>query len=134
MYNNQLSLILHRQVRFPKWVFWDEILTLFKGYRCSSCSTNIINHQFYRKGTDKHPTLNKGFFKEYETYIKDIFGKSIEVLGPPLASKDPRDEFANCLEKTLRNKVKKMTYLHIYFKVINQKYSSKILLQNYHLI
>ena len=75
---------------------------------------------FYRKGTDKHPTLNKGFYKEYETYIQDIFGKSTEIKGPPLASKDPREDFANCLEKTVRNKVKKMTYLHIYFKVIKQ--------------
>ena len=73
---------------------------------------------FYRKGTTKQPPINKGFFKEYETYIKDVFGKSIEINGPPLASKDPREDFANCLEKTVRNKIKKMTYLHIYFKVI----------------
>ena len=55
-------------------------------------------------------------FKEYETYIKDIFG-SVEVQGPPMASKDPRPEEASCLEKTVRNKIKKMTYLHVYFKV-----------------
>ena len=84
----------------------------------------LINKEFsiffHRKGTDKHPTLNKKFYKEYETYIKDIFGKSTEIKGPPLASKDPREDFANCLEKTVRNKIKKMTYLHIYFKVIKQ--------------
>ena len=69
-----------------------------------------------RKGNSSHPPLNKMLFKEYETYIKDIFG-SVEVQGPPMASKDPRPEEASCLEKTVRNKIKKMTYLHVYFKV-----------------
>ena len=82
---------------------------------------SICKSKFYRKGNDERPTLNKGFFKEYETYIHDIFGKSVEIKGPPIASKDPRDDFAGCLEKTLRNKVKKMTYLHVYFKVIKQE-------------
>ena len=91
----------------------------------------FFKSNFYRKGTDKHPTLNKGFFKEYETYVHDIFGKSVEIKGPPIASKDPREDFAGCLEKTLRNKVKKMTLLHVYFKVIKQeeliKYCSSVI-------
>ena len=50
-----------------------------------------------------------------------MFGTAAaEVLGPPLASKDPRPEFASCLEKTVRNKINKMTYLHIYF-LVNQR-------------
>ena len=57
---------------------------------------------------------------EYETYVKDIFG-SKEVMGPPMASKDPRPDQATCLEKTVRNKIKKMTYLHVYYKVIDNK-------------
>ena len=68
---------------------------------------SICKSKFYRKGNDERPTLNKGFFKEYETYIHDIFGKSVEIKGPPIASKDPRDDFAGCLEKTLRNKARK---------------------------
>ena len=50
-----------------------------------------------------------------------MFGTAAaDVLGPPLASKDPRPEFASCLEKTVRNKINKMTYLHIYF-LVNQR-------------
>jgi len=35
------------------------------------------------------------------------------VLGSPKGSSDPRK--INCAERTVRNKIGKMTYLHIYF-------------------
>ena len=77
----------------------------------------ITNYKF-RLGDDKHPPLNKMFIKEYETYIKDIFGSDSTILGPPASKNDPRPDYFSCLEKTIRNKISKMTYLHIYFKVI----------------
>ena len=38
------------------------------------------------------------------------------VDGPPVFSAgDPRPEKRNCLEQTVRNKISRMTYLHVFF-------------------
>ena len=74
-----------------------------------------------RKGDGKKPALNQLLFNEYEMYIKDIFGKKVSnslILGPPRATKDPRPDKKSCLETTVRNKIKKMSYLHVYFKTL----------------
>ena len=71
-----------------------------------------------RKGENSTPAINPYLFKEYEHYIRDIFSndeKNVEVHGPPRASKDPRPEKKSCLETTVRNKIKKMSYVHFYF-------------------
>ena len=59
--------------------------------------------------------INKQIYKEYETFFKRIFG-SVEILGPPVEEKDPRPEYKGCMERTVRNKISQMTYLHVYFK------------------
>ena len=73
-----------------------------------------------RKGTKTEKAVNQKFFAEYERYIKETFAKDIKskiwngtVAGPPNKSPDPRRR--NCVEQTVKNKIKKMTYLHIYF-------------------
>ena len=74
-----------------------------------------------RKGQGKTPAINQLLFNEYELYMKDIFGKkkgNFEIFGPPRATKDPRPDKKSCLETTVRNKIKKMSYLHVYFKTV----------------
>ena len=71
----------------------------------------------FRKGNSTHPPLNKQLIKEYEQYVKDIYGPEYGIDGPPEPTKDPRPEMSTCLEKTVRSKIEKMTYLHIYFQV-----------------
>ena len=70
-----------------------------------------------RKGNATHPPLNKYLIKEYEQYVREMFGNDVKVSGPPLSLKDPRPEMKSCLEKTIRKKISKMTWMHIYFSV-----------------
>ena len=67
-----------------------------------------------RKGTNEKPAINGDLFREYETYVQDIYGEAgqpVEVLGPPVQTKDPRPEMKSCLEQTVRNKVAKMSFV-----------------------
>lgn len=69
-----------------------------------------------RKGNKTVKAANGKFFAEYERYIKDTFSNFRgKVNGPPEKSNDPRYGKRNCVEQTVKNKIKKMTYLHIYF-------------------
>ena len=76
---------------------------------------NFFYRNLFRKGTAGKPVINKQIFKEYETFFNRVFG-SVEVQGPPTEIKDPRPEEKGCMERTVRNKISKMTYLHVYFK------------------
>ena len=76
---------------------------------------NFFYRNLFRKGTVGKPVINKQIFKEYETFFNRVFG-AVEVKGPPIAIKDPRPEEKGCMERTVRNKISKMTYLHVYFK------------------
>ena len=75
-----------------------------------------------RKGNKTVKAVNGKFFSEYQRYVQDTFAKLIQgkkwngrVEGPPVKSEDPRESKQNCVEQTVRNKIKKMTYLHVYF-------------------
>ena len=68
-----------------------------------------------RKQTDQKPAINKALFKEYETFVRNYFNAD-DVTGPPVEEKDPRPEFKSCMERTIRNKISKMSYVHVYFK------------------
>ena len=66
--------------------------------------------------------VNSKFFAEYKRYIQETFVDMIKskkwngkVNGPPQKSTDPRYGNRNCVEQTVKNKIKKMTYLHVYF-------------------
>jgi len=76
---------------------------------------NFFFKNLLKKKTDKKPVVNKALFKEYETYAKSYFG-GIDILGPPIENRDPRPEQKSCLERTIRNKISKMSYIHVYFK------------------
>ena len=90
-------------------------------YRATVADFNDGGDYFYRalmrKGNATHPPLNKYLIKEYEQYVLELFGRDVSVLGPPLSLKDPRPEMKSCLEKTIRKKISKMTWMHIYFSV-----------------
>ena len=80
---------------------------------------NFFYQAILRKGTKEKPAVNEALFKEYEMYVKDIFAERegiIEVKGPPVQTKDPRPSMKSCLETTVKNKIGKMSYLHVYFK------------------
>ena len=79
-------------------------------------------HALLRKGNKTVKAVNEKFFSEYQRYIQDTFVKAIRankwngnVEGPPVKSEDPREVNQNCVEQTVRNKIRKMTYLHVYF-------------------
>ena len=95
-------------------------------YRATVADFHDGGDYFYRallrKGNVTHPPLNKYLIKEYEQYVLELFGSQVSVLGPPLSLKDPRPHMKSCLEKTIRKKISKMTWMHIYFSVsINEK-------------
>ena len=117
----------------------DELVHLVDGLSCPTCpdecettkystqvsyadfedTENFFYKALLRSGTPAIPTLNEGIFQEYEMYVNDIFsdkGKKISVKGPPLETKDARPHMKSCLEKTVRNKIAKMSYMHVYFK------------------
>ena len=70
------------------------------------------------KGNKTSKAVNDQFFAEYERYVQDRFAKMIKpdddeawdgkVLGPPQTKE-------SCVQKTVKNKIRKMTYLHVYF-------------------
>merc|ERR1712013_244421 len=70
-------------------------------------------HALLRRGNETLAPINKKFFAEYERYIKDTFEDQLkaddDVLGPPVKSN------YSCVRKTVRNKIQKMTFLHVYF-------------------
>ena len=76
---------------------------------------NFFYRNLFRKGTAGKPQINKLIFKEYETFFNRVFG-AVQVQGPPTEIKDPRPDAKGCMERTVRNKISKMTYLHVYFK------------------
>ena len=76
---------------------------------------NFFYRNLFRKGTVGKPQINKPIFKEYETFFNRVFG-AVQVQGPPTEVKDPRPEEKGCMERTVRKKISKMTYLHVYFK------------------
>ena len=90
-------------------------------YRATVADFNDGGDYFYRalmrKGNATHPPINKYLIKEYEQYVLELFGSQVSVLGPPLSLKDPRPHMKSCLEKTIRKKISKMTWMHIYFSV-----------------
>ena len=68
-----------------------------------------------RKKTDQKPAINKDLLKEYETFVKNYYNTE-DLMGPPVEEKDPRPEYKSCMERTIRNKISKMSYVHVYFK------------------
>ena len=76
---------------------------------------NFFYKNLLRKPTAKKPALNKPLYKEYENYVKSYYG-NLDILGPPVQNKDPRPEQKSCMERTVRNKITKMSYIHVYFK------------------
>ena len=104
---------------------YDECDSTKYGYQVSygefEDNGNFFLEALLRKGNDTSKPVNDKFFAEYERYIQDRFAKKIKptewngtVAGPPQeAWVSPTDE--NCVRKTVRNKIRKMTYLHVYF-------------------
>ena len=76
---------------------------------------NFFYNNLLRKKTAIKPAINKALFKEYETFTKNYFNVD-SVDGPPAQVKDPRPESKTCMERTIRNKISKMSYVHVYFK------------------
>ena len=103
----------------------DECESTEYAFQTSSATFVDTGDFFYRallrKGEGKTPAINQQLFKEYELYVKDIFSAkegNVEVNGPPRANKDPRPDKKSCLETTVRNKITKMSYLHVCFKTL----------------
>ena len=74
-----------------------------------------------RKGEGKTSAINQQLFKEYELYVKIICSAkdgNVVINGPPRANKDQKPDKKSCLETTVRNKIKKMSYLKEYFKTL----------------
>ena len=86
---------------------------------------NFFYNNLLRKGTAKKPVLNQELFKEYSVYAANYFA-NFEVNGPPVVEKDPRPEYKSCLERTIRNKVAKMSYVHVYFKSFGMTKFSRV--------
>ena len=70
------------------------------------------------KGNKTVEPLNKKFFQEFERYVQETFAHKIgeawngTVDGLP---ENPSDEKRNCVDQTFRNKIKRFTYMHVYF-------------------
>ena len=76
---------------------------------------NFFYKNLLRKSTSAKPVINKALFKEYETYVKSFYG-NVDIFGPPTENKDPRPSQKSCMERTVRNKISKMSYVHVYFR------------------
>ena len=88
---------------------------------------NFFFKNLLRKATNDKPAINKALFTEYSTYIKNYFGTLIDITGPPVPTKDPRPDQKSCLERTVQNKISKMSYIHVYFNDFGMtKYSRNI--------
>ena len=77
--------------------------------------SSIFFNNLFRKATDQKPAVNNALYKEYEAYIKNYISDA-EVRGPPQIIKEPRLIYKSCLERTVRNKISRMSYVHVYFK------------------
>ena len=79
---------------------------------------NLFYNNLFSKKCKRFPAVNEHLFKEYEKYVKAIFSnieEYVEVKGPPLKTKETRPHRKSCLETTVKNKIGKMSYVHIYF-------------------
>ena len=94
-------------------------------FSLSSATLEDNENFFYQvlldKGEDGTPPTSKRFFAEYERYVQDTFKKAItsqkwngRVEGPSVPGKFG-DDRENCVANTVKNKIKKMTYLHVYY-------------------
>lgn len=80
---------------------------------------NFFYESLLRKGNKTDPPISVAFFKEYQKFIKETFKKvpqsdwDRKILGPPELSWLPMS--TGCVEQTVKNKIKKMTFLHVFF-------------------